>query len=125
MELGADVLPARGHQDGAAGVQDGQNHVAGGGEAVAHALKSLEVDEVGQKMRSALHSSSPLLRHRATTHGRLAPADTPTAVCPGIPYAPDNGTRAVPGRCAVPGASAGDPSAGDSAPAGNRACSVV
>src|SRR5665647_3524580 len=48
--------------------------------------------------------------------GGWPPADTPTAVCPWIPYAPDNGTRAVPGRCAVPGATARDRSAGGQPP---------
>src|SRR5450756_250407 len=59
VELRADVLPAGGHQDGPAGVEDEEADVADGGEAVAHALQAVEIDQVGQRVLGGLHASSP------------------------------------------------------------------
>jgi len=81
VEVLADVLPAGRHEHGAAGVEDGEAEVAGGGEAFAHALQAFEIDEVGQSVRGGLHASSP----HVVPHVAAAPAAlSPTASVPPV-----------------------------------------
>src|SRR5450756_2829321 len=73
VELRADVLPAGGHQDGPAGIEDEEADGAGGDEAVAHALQAVEIDQVGQSVLSGPHASFP---HVVSSPSALSPSES-------------------------------------------------
>ena len=90
----ADVLPPGGDEDVAGEVEDGQRDVEGGGEAVAQALDSVQIDQTGQLIPLAPHRALPF-RMRRDARARRPPApritclmvtrDTPVANAQGGP----------------------------------------